>query len=227
MADGCSGGSCPTGSCTTGSCSTGSCSSDGVRLPQGMLEQYDLNNDARRGILAFIDTEGDALGDSAPGILTLARDASNDRVFAVIFGGVEMKDRFKTVFSYGVDTLYHMRNKDRSYHARSWAKAILDVVDRVSAATILFPDTRIGEELASICAAESDAGICVGCTGLRNENAATMADKNSESGTFTVMFAARPAVVVASSGGLPAPVSDAERKGTVINRPFALDASEK
>ncbi|MDD4185303.1 MAG: hypothetical protein PHX75_01500 [Candidatus Methanomethylophilaceae archaeon] len=216
MSEGCSGGSCST-------CPGGSGSDGEDRLPPGMLEHYDLNTDTRKGILVFIQTEDGVPDASTAGILTLARNISDDRVFATAFGGVEIKERFKEIFALGVDTLYHMRNRDRGYRPLPWASAIMEVAERVNAAVLLFPDTRAGEELASLCAAKADAGICVRCMDLRMENGTMAAKKDLDTGTIGVRFVSRPAVIVASSTGLPAPVSDPGRKGTVINRPYSLE----
>lgn len=215
MSEGCS------GSC--GTCPSGSTCDSTDRLPPGMLEHYNLSADTRKGVLVFIQTDEGSLDDSAAGILTLARNISDDRVFAAVFGDIEIKELFKEIFSYGVDTLYHMRNRDRGYHPRSWAAAVMEVAERVNAAVLLFPDTRAGEELAALCAAEADAGICVRCTDLRIENGMMTAGKDLGTGIAKVRFVSRPAVVVPSSEGLPAPVSDPDRRGTVINRPFKME----
>ncbi|MDD2531984.1 MAG: hypothetical protein PHX42_00360 [Candidatus Methanomethylophilaceae archaeon] len=214
MSEGCSGGSCST-------CPGGSGSNNSDRLPPGMLEHYDLNKDTRKGVLAFIQTKEGIMDASAAGILTLARDLSDDRVFATAFGGIEVKDLFKEIFSLGVDTLYHMRNRDPAYHPVSWASAMMEVAERVNAAILLFPDTGVGEELASLCAAEADAGICVRCVNLRIEEGTVAAEKDLGEDTFKIRFASRPAVVIPSSDGLPSPVYESGRKGTVINRPYS------
>lgn len=215
MSEGCS------GSC--GTCPSGSTCDSTDRLPPGMLEHYNVSADTRKGVLVFIQTEEGSLDDSAAGILTLARNISDDRVFATVFGGIEVKELFGEIFSFGVDTLYHMRNRDRGYRPRSWARAFMDVAERVNAAVLLFPDTCIGEELAALCAAEADAGICVRCTDPKMDNGMIIARKDLGTGIAEVRFMYRPAVMVPSAEGLPAPVSDPDRKGTVINRPFNME----
>ena len=215
MSEGCSGGSCST-------CPGSSSSDSGDRLPPGMLEHYDLNKDTRKGFLTFIETRGGAMDAAAAGVLTLARDISDDRVFATAFGGIEIKGLFREIFSLGVDTLYHMRCRDPAYHSVSWASAIMEVAERVNAAILLFPDTAIGEELASLCAAEADAGICVRCRNLRIEGGMMAAEKDLGDDTIDIRFVSHPAVVIPSSDGLPTPVYESNRKGTVINRPYSL-----
>ena len=187
MSEGCSGGSCST-------CPGGSGSDGGDRLPPGMLEHYDLNRDTRKGVLVFIQTKDGIPDSSAAGILTLARNISDDRVFATAFGGVEIKDRFKEIFALGVDTLYHMRNREREYSPIPWASAITEVAERVNAAVLLFPDTRMGEELASLCAAKADAGICVRCMDLHMENGTMAMTGHQSVATVLGYFRAESAV---------------------------------
>ena len=135
-----------TGDCGSGSCSTGGCSDDKDRLPPGMLSVYNLNQQTGLGTLVWAETVRD--GDSIsihPAVLEILgkiKSISDDRIFAMITGSVEIKPLYKTLFEHGVDTIYHIRNKDmETYRPETYAECLADLSDRVNPMSIIIPGT--------------------------------------------------------------------------------------
>lgn len=160
----CSGGSCS-------SCSSCGGSDDPDRLPPGMLEVYNLNQSTADGILVWIETEGTKenpeIADVSAELLGAARSLSDGRVFAVVFGGIEVKTLYPRIFGYGVDSLYHVREKElETYRPEDYASCIVSLIKRIEPATVLIGATSRGRELAPRIASELGTGLTADCTGL-------------------------------------------------------------
>ena len=141
--------------CSGGSCSTcSSCGSDDPdRLPPGMLKVYNLNQSTADGILVWIETEpegdGVRMADVSAELLGAASGLSDGRVFAVVFGGAEVKPLYPRIFGCGVDTLYHVREKSLEVYApEGYASCIVSLIKRIEPATVLVGATPRGRELA-------------------------------------------------------------------------------
>lgn len=159
--------------CSGGSCSTcSSCGSDDPdRLPPGMLAVYNLNQSTADGVLVWVETvgEGDSIGiaDVSAELLGAARSLSDGRVFAVVFGGTEVKALYPRLFGYGVDTLYHVRERDlETYRPEEYSACIVSLIKRIEPATVLIGATSRGRELAPRIASELGTGLTADCTGL-------------------------------------------------------------
>lgn len=160
----CSGGSCS-------SCSSCGSSGDPDRLPPGMLKVYDLNQSTADGVLVWIETEGSGedlrTADVSAELLGAARGLSDGRVFGVVFGGQEVKALYPRIFGYGVDTLYHVRERDLEvYRPEGYASCIVSLIKRIEPATVLIGATSRGRELAPRIASELGTGLTADCTGL-------------------------------------------------------------
>ncbi len=159
--------------CSGGSCSScSSCGSDDPdRLPPGMLSVYNLNQSTADGVLVWIETEqaadGIRMADVSAELLGAARRLSDGRVFAVVFGGPEVKSLYPRVFGCGVDTLYHVREKDlETYRPESYSACIVSLIKRIEPATVLIGATPRGRELAPRIASELGTGLTADCTSL-------------------------------------------------------------
>ena len=160
----CSGGSCS-------SCSSCGSSDDPDRLPPGMLKVYDLNQSTADGVLVWIETEGSGedlrMADVSAELLGAARSLSDGRVFGVVFGGQEVKALYPRIFGYGVDTLYHVRERDLEvYRPEGYASCMVSLIKRIEPATVLIGATSRGRELAPRIASELGTGLTADCTGL-------------------------------------------------------------
>ena len=168
---GCEGGSCST-------CST--CGSDDPdRLPPGMLAAYNLNQSTADGILVWVETvqgpDGPEVAAVSAELLGAARKLSDGRVFAVVFGGLEVKPLYPQLFGYGVDTLYHVRGKGmETYRPEPYADCMASLVRRIEPATILMGATSRGRELAPRLAAVLGTGLTADCTGLTADRRSTV-----------------------------------------------------
>ncbi len=209
------------GSCS--SCEDGNCSN---RLPPGMLSRYDLEQDVSDDILVYI--ESDCKGNIHPsvfGLLGKAREISSGRVFGVMFAGAEGREKYDTLFSYGVDTLYHMRNPAvKDFQPVTFAMAIADLSQRITPASILFSATPCGRELAPLVAAEMDTGLTADCTRISAEGRKLIMVRPALGGNIeaTIGTDRFPQMATVRPGTFPDPVPEEGRKGTAISRPYSI-----
>lgn len=163
----CSGGSCS-------SCSSCGSSDDPDRLPPGMLFVYNLNQSTADGVLVWIETAGSSdeprIADVSAELLGAARGLTDGRVFGIVFGGPEVKALYPRLFGYGVDTLYHVRERDLEvYRPEEYASCIVSLIKRIEPATVLLGATARGRELAPRIASEMGTGLTADCTGLSSD----------------------------------------------------------
>lgn len=209
--------------------SAGSCSSSGEggscegeqRIPPGMLDHYDTNQSTADGTLVFIETViRDAVKQIHPvsaQLLSLATKLKGGRVFGVIFGGIECKDLYDDIFSYGVDSLYHIRNdKLRDFHPEAYSEAITSVCERVIPASVLIGSTLKGKEIAPRVAASMGTGIVTECCGLELNGRKLSMFKTSGDKTIRYECNSFPQVATVEEGIFPMPDNIEGRKGTAI-----------
>jgi len=209
-----------------GSCSNENCSNPD-RLPPGMLTQYDLNQETALGTLIWAETISDKDGihihKSVPEIIGKAKELSDDRLFAIIFGSVDVKPLYNELFSYGIDSLYHIRNKDlETYHPEAYAEAITDLVDRIKPATILISGTPRGREVAPLTAAMLQTGLTADCTALTSNGRQLIMTRPAFGGNILATISCNkfPQMATVRPGTFKPPEPKIERKGTAISRPF-------
>lgn len=214
------------------SCSSCQSCGDGnsERLPPGMLCQYNLNQETSDGILVFIElveTEnGVSLHPSVPGILTKAREISEGRLFGVMFAKVDGKDLYDELFSYGIDTLYHMRNpKHHGYSPKAYSETLSDVVKRVSPSSVLLPATAIGRELAPLTAAILETGLTADCTDLKTENNRLIMIRPALGGNIiaSIVSDSYPNMATVRPGAFTEIRKEEGRRGTAISLPYKID----
>ena len=221
----CSSGSCSSGSCSSGSCSGGSCSSGSYdnTLPPGMLAAYNLDQNTADGILVYIETDGKTIHPAVRGILGKAKEISSGRVFGIMFAGVGGKLLYDEIFSYGVDTLYHMRNSAlKEFQPISYADAMADVSHRIGPASILFAATPQGRELAPLVAARLGAGLTADCTGLEADGRKLLMTRPALGGNIlaTIECDTFPQMATVRPGTFDDPEPEVGRKGTSFSRPY-------
>lgn len=176
--------------CEGGSCS--SCSSGGDdpdRLPPGMLKCYNLNQSTADGALVLLETvsEGDSvrLMDVSAELLGKAKSIVDGRLFAVVFGGLEVKPLYPEIFGYGVDTLYHVRDRRLEiYMPEAYAECICEIIERINPATVLMGATPVGREIAPRVASAVGAGLTADCTDLRTDGRKLTATRPAFGGTL-------------------------------------------
>ena len=146
-------GDCSSGSCSSGSCSSGSCSNDKDRLPPGMLSVYNLDQQTALGTLIWAETVGDgdiSIHPTVFEILGKITEISDDRIFAVAVGSIAIKPLYKALFEHGIDTLYHIRNRELwTFDPKGYAEVLADVSSRVNPRLIVIPGTSAGKDVAS------------------------------------------------------------------------------
>ncbi|NCA74062.1 MAG: hypothetical protein EOM93_04360 [Gammaproteobacteria bacterium] len=218
--DGCaSSGSCPSYS-SGDSCSTGSCGGE-KKLPPGMLENYNTNQSTADGTLVFIevsDKKGvQAIEPVSKQLLGKASEMGGGRIFGVIFGGPERKELYKEAFSYGVDTLYHVRDLRLStFHPEAYAESIAAVCERIIPAVVLFGSTPRGAELAPRAAASMGTGIVTDCSDLAIEGRMLSMFRVSEGKKVRYECVTFPQVATVKEGVFPSPAAQEGRGGTAF-----------
>lgn len=218
MGDGCASGACSSGNCSSGTCS------DADALPPGMLEAYDVNQDASTGILVWAEARDGALDPSVPGLLSAARRLSDGRVYAALAGGPGLRGLYGTLFSYGADTVYHIRGAAfGAYRPEACAEAVADLAERIRPASILFPATPAGREVAPLTAGMLGAGLTTDCTGLAADGRRLLMTRPAFGGDVLATVECRtfPQMATVRPGAFEAAEPDPGRKGTAIARPFA------
>ncbi|MFA7186178.1 MAG: hypothetical protein WC082_14860 [Victivallales bacterium] len=214
-------------------CSTcalnGSCSSSGdgdscegeKKLPPGMLERYDTNQSTADGVLVFIETyEEDGtlkMHPTSAQLIAKAVELNSGRVFGVIFGGPEVKSLYDESFSYGVDSLYHVRDQRlKEFHPEAYAESITSVCERVIPASVLMASTLKGAELAPRVAASMGTGVVTNICGLELEGRKLIMFKDTGGKTMRYGCTTFPQVVTVKNDVFPSPEGTKDRKGTAV-----------
>lgn len=191
-----------------------------------MLAAYDIDQDTSEDMLVFIETDSDGhVHPSIPALLGKAREISSGRVFGIMFAGSDGRGLYDTLFSYGVDTLYHMRNPSvRTFQPLTFAKAFAELSERINPASILFSATPQGRELAPLVAAMLDTGLTADCTRLEVEGRKLIMIRPALGGNIeaTIVSDTFPQMATVRPGTFPEPVPETGRKGTAISRPYPV-----
>lgn len=207
----------------SGSCSTCSGDTEKKGLPPGILRKYDINQSTAEGSILWIETvcngETVSISDSSKELVGRLRKIEDSRIFGVIFGGIEAKPLYSELFSYGVDTLYHVRGKATcSYDPEIYADAIKEVCFRVEPATVLIGGTEKGLEIAPLLAAKLKVKMTSDCTWLEMEGRILKPTGKPCSQEICLMAARHtfPQMAVVRPGSFPPPETVREGKGTAI-----------
>ncbi len=208
----------------SGTCSVsgdgGSCEGES-KLPPGMLEAYDINQSTADGTLVFVETYvEDGTLKIHPGsaqLIAKAVEMGEHRVYGVIFGGQEIKELYSTSFSYGIGSLYHVRDRKLSvYHPEAYAEAITSVCERVIPSTVLMASTPKGSELAPRVAASMGTGIVTNCCSIELEGRKLIMFK--ETGGKLMRYGCKtfPQVATVKNDVFPTPEETKGQKGTAV-----------
>ncbi len=208
--------------CEGNSCSTCSTCDDPDRLPPGMLKVYDLNQSTADGVLVWVETvpgpDGPTISEVSAELLGAARELSDGRVFAVVFGGLDLKPLYPRLFGYGVNTLYHVRERDLEvYRPEAYAGCIVSLIERIVPAAVLIGATSRGRELAPRIAGTLGVGLTADCTSLRADGRRVVMTRPAFGGNLMadIECVKFPQMATVRQGTFPMP-EEAEGTGTVI-----------
>lgn len=210
--------------CSGGSCS--SCSSCGTddpdRLPPGMLSVYNLNQSTADGVLVWVELERDGdsvrIADVSAELVGAARRLSDGRVFVAVFGGPEVKSLYPKLFGYGVDTIYHVRDRGSEiYRPEEYSACLVSIIKRIEPAAVLIGATSRGRELAPRIASEIGTGLTADCTGLRADGRRIVMTRPAFGGNMIADIECTrfPQMATVRQGTFPMP-DEAEGTGTAI-----------
>ncbi len=190
-----------------------------------MLQRYDLNQSTADGGLVWIETVYDDSGihmsDVSKELIGKLKMMSDSRIFGVVIGGVQMKSLYPAVFSYGVDTLYHVKDESlNTYHPEVYALSLADISLRVNPAVMLIGGTPRGREVAPRVAAMLSTGLTADCTGLSMDDRKLLMIRPAFGGNViaTISCVSFPQMATVRPGVFPMPEPQEGRKGTVIYR---------
>jgi len=212
------------GGCEGGSCQTGSCdSSDGCRLPPGMLREYDLDQSIAEGVLVWIETvkngEQTSVTSSSLKVLGKAARLNDGRTIAVIFGDIELKPLYDEIFSYGADTIYHVKDKRlKEFHRKAYCESLADISERIVPATILAASTERGDDITSGLAAILNVKYITNCIDIELSGRSL---KVKDQLSNEVLFDGFPQIASIDHSILSEPSKEEGRKGTVIYRQYS------
>jgi electron transfer flavoprotein alpha subunit len=193
-----------------------------------MLDHYDTDQSTADGTLVFIETViHDGVQQIDPVSIQLvgkAVEMGGGRVFGVIFGGPERKELYKDVFSYGVDTLYHVRDvRLNDFHSEAYAESITSVCERVIPAVVLVGSTAKGIELAPRIAASMGTGIVTNCNDLELDGRKLSMFKTSNGKKVRYECISFPQVATVMEGVFCIPKKEVDRNGTAFYRQYSGD----
>jgi electron transfer flavoprotein alpha subunit len=192
-----------------------------------MLSKYDLNQPTAEGVLVWIEVVREGLSvkihESSLEILGKARDIYDGRIFGAVFGDIELKPLYSTIFACGADTLYHIKDKRlMQFHPEAYCESLKDLSDRIVPAVILMGATLRGRELAPRLASMLNAGLTADCTELSMDGRIMKMTRPAFGGNLlaTIECEGFPQMATIRPGTFPVPKTDTERKGTVIYRQY-------
>lgn len=215
------------GSCSSSGDDSGSCSGE-RKLPPGMLDHYDTDQSTADGTLVFIETVTyDGVQQMKPVSIQLvgkAVEMRGGRVFGVIFGGPERKELYNEAFSYGVDTLYHVRDtRLNDFHPEVFTESITSICERVIPAVVLIGSTVKGTEIAPRIAASMGTGIVTNCNNLALDGRKLSMFKSSNGKKMLYECISFPQVVTVMEGVFDTPKKQIGRNGTAFYRQYNGD----
>lgn len=183
-----------------------------------MLSEYDIDADTGLGTLVFIEISKESVSMHTAKMLSELRKITDDRIFGVMFGPDEIKSLYDTVFSYGVDTLFHVKcDFDSDIDAMS--DTMKDISDRINPMAICISGTEKGNILAEKTAFRLGKPLMRNGTEITIENG--MINSNAEI-DFVPMFNKHnrfPAVMTFKPDSFAELIKN-RRTGTVIYRPL-------
>jgi Electron transfer flavoprotein, alpha subunit len=205
-----------------GSCSSGTCGdNDECRLPPGMLNEYDLDLSVAEGVLIWIQIE--KIGNTSKmdkvsaEILGRISEIYDDRIMAVIFGDIELKPVYESIFSLGVKTIYHVKDRRLiEFDLNAYCGAVSDLVERVVPAAILMGATENGNRLSSKLAMIFNTKSIEDCTQIDMNGRSMTVKKHGESMGYNKY----PQIATVVPGSYSIPAEGERRKGTVIYRQY-------
>ena len=186
-----------------------------------MLSVYNLNQQTGLGTLVWAEISGGEVNPAVLEILGKIKDISDDRVFAMMVGGPEIKPLYKVLFEHGVDTLYHIRGIE-GYSPEAYAEALADLSERINPMSLIVPGTTRGREIAPLTAAMLKTGLTADCTELSMEDGRLTMTRPAFGGDLlaTIVCDNHPQMATVRPGIFKAKEPIIGRCGTAIMRPF-------
>lgn len=205
------------------SCSGSSCSVDNKRMPPGIFQQYDLDQPVSEGNMVWIETVyKDGIPETTDNILEIVgkiRKEDDSRIFGVIFGHNEVKDLSKKMFSYGINTIYHIKDADLTeFDACQYSRCIMNVMSRVNPAALFLPSSEKGKELADLISSLSGVSVFKNCTDLSIKDRVITVTVVKDGDTMTEYGKSFPQIAIIENGSFPVPIPEYGTEGTIFYR---------
>ncbi|MDR3074415.1 MAG: electron transfer flavoprotein subunit alpha/FixB family protein [Candidatus Methanoplasma sp.] len=187
-----------------------------------MLQQYDLGTSTADGLMVWLEiSERDPVSfePSSMEILSKAREIYDGRIFGVVFGDTELKPLYKEAFSYGADTLYHVKDKRLiDFHPEAYCESLRSIAERINPSIILMSATLRGREVAPRLAASLGAGLTADCTELSMDGSVLQMTRPAFGGDLmaTITSESMPQMATVRPGTFPPNKISDDATGTVI-----------
>jgi electron transfer flavoprotein alpha subunit len=191
-----------------------------------MLEQYDLGTPTADGLMIWLEVSRHAgvfLESSSLEILSKAREIYDGRIFGVVFGDIELKPLYAEAFSYGVDTLYHVKDRRLiDFHPEAYCESMKEIAERINPSIILMGATPRGRETAPRLAASLGAGLTADCTELSIEGTVLRMTRPAFGGSLMAEIVSNsvPQMATVRPGTFPLKKASGNTAGTVIYRQY-------
>jgi electron transfer flavoprotein alpha subunit len=183
-----------------------------------MLKRYDLNQSTADGTLVWAEVQDGEVCKSSLEMVSYASENGEGRVFAVLFGGPELKSCYPTLFGYGANTVYHVRGEGTErYDPEVFSECLAEISERVVPASILIAATDRGREVAPRLAAALETGLTADCTLIEFDGRRMVMTRPAFSGNLMAEIECTkfPQMATVRPGALPLG-KHAERTGTAI-----------
>lgn len=185
-----------------------------------MLSKYDLNASVAEGLMIWLEVRNDGsfgIENSSLETLCKAAEIYEGRIFGVVFGDTELKPMYEKIFSLGVDTLYHVKDKRlKEYHPEAYCNALKAIAERINPLIILAGATLRGSEVLPRLAASINSGMIADCTGLSMEGTALKIEHSIGKESVISECIGSPQMATARPGSFKISKAKKDGTGTVI-----------
>ncbi len=209
---------CPTKSSCAGGCQ---------RSEAELAEMYDLDADTTEGHMVWVELDYSTgmpeLKEASKELIAKARSFDDQRVIGILFGPESARNVAREAFSYGADTIYHVRHPSfTDFNLESFTAGLTAVAERVKPNTLILAASDEGMELGPRTAARMGVGITADCTDLEMDKGVLRMTRPTFGGKLmaTIISNTRPQMATVRPGAFPVPEAEEDRQGTVINWPM-------
>jgi electron transfer flavoprotein alpha subunit len=196
--------------------------------------QSDINKDDYRGVWVFAEQRDGKLMSVAIELLGEGRklaEALNTELCAVLLGE-NVREQAEKLIAHGAEKVYFADHSElKSYRPGAYSRVITDAVNMYKPEILLMGATHIGRDLGPCLAINLKTGLTADCTKLeigdeeRNLYQTRPAFGGNLMATITCPYS-RPQMATVRPGVMEPAVSDASRKGEIVDISVKFDEKD-